>query len=86
MPYYYAYASRYSKEDNFHLLSFDDTGKLAVVMNKEEAEIAFRKAFTHTSFREGGVVDITKLVSVGVIPLEKLEILELIVQRQSKKL
>jgi hypothetical protein len=86
MPYYYAYASRYSKEDNFCLLSFGDTSKLAVVMDKGEAEIAFRKAFPHTSFREGGIVDITRLVSSGVIPLENLEILELIVQRQSKKL
>jgi len=82
MQYYYAYVSRYSKEQNFHLLSFDDNGKLAVVTCEEEAKIAFRKAFPHKSLNDGGVVDISRLVNSGIIHLESLEILELSVKRQ----
>ncbi|MBS3078826.1 hypothetical protein J4218_01770 [Candidatus Pacearchaeota archaeon] len=81
MIYYYAYVTRYSKEDNFSLLTFHDTHKLAVVTDKEEAKIAFRKAFSHNTFNEGGIVNITQQVADGIIPVDKLEILELVVKR-----
>jgi len=83
--YYYACVARYSKEHDFTLLYGEHGngfgGKLAVVTNKAEAEIVFRRAFPHISFNDFGIVDITKLVKDGIILVEKLEVLELVVKR-----
>ena len=82
LNYYYAYVERISEKDSFYLMT-DDLKKLVVATREDEAKIAFRKAFPGRIGVHGGVVDISDLVQAGIIPENKLEILELIVKRKS---
>lgn len=89
MTEYYACLKRYEKGDNFTFLYGEfgtgNSNKLSVVtsVTRAEAEFIFRIAFPAMRSHKKEIVDITHLVESGIIPMEKLEILEVIVRRSS---